>query len=78
MSDFTILGQNLSDNVLVVSHEMGDGGEYVLITLDCAIVRVKRDDEGVVVDLHEPVSDGLVASICETANDLWAYHKEAR
>jgi hypothetical protein len=58
-------------NISIEQH--ADGVEYVLITLDLGIVRISRHDDGVSVDLYDPIDDQLVGSIWETENDLFSY-----
>jgi hypothetical protein len=67
---------NLPDtrHVLNISIEQhADGVEYVLVALDLGIVRISRHDDGVSVDLYDPIDDQLVGSIWETENDLFSY-----
>lgn len=72
-STHNVLGQNLSAHILCVSHEFPRDGEYVLVTLDCAIVRIKRDQEGVVVELHEPAADRSMGSLRLSEKALWSH-----
>jgi len=70
----TVLQLPETKHVLNISIEQhADGDEYVLVTLDCGIVRITRQDDGVSVDLYDPIADQLVGNIWETENDLFSY-----
>jgi hypothetical protein len=75
---FTVLGHHLTEHILVVSHNnMNEGESRLLVTLDCAIIRINRTHEGVIVDISTPSTDELVNTFCATAEEMWSYGEEA-
>jgi hypothetical protein len=74
---YTILSEHPTDHILVISHEhMGEGESRVLVTLDCAIIRINRTHEGVILDIHSPATDTLVYTFAATSEEMWALEEE--
>ena len=67
-----ILAEHITEHILSISHEhMGLDESRLLITLDCAIIRINRTYEGVIVDIHHPGTDELIHTFAATSEEMW-------